>query len=169
MAQVYRYAYGVGALVVTRAEGSGERELASGTGLGDPSWSPDGARLVVSNLEVGANDRLLYIMDANSDGLRPITKPPGVYINPSWSPDGRMIAFAVARRDFDLLWQIFTIDAGGAHEDRLTTSRADDMSPSWAPDGKRIAFARRPRGVCTGAIFIMHSDGSHEGQITRPK
>ena len=57
---------------------------------------------------------------------------------PTWSPDGRWIAF---QRD----GQIFVIDASGRNERRLTTRRPGlhwpASRPAWSPDGRRIAFS----------------------------
>lgn len=57
---------------------------------------------------------------------------------PSWSPDGRQIAFL---RGF----QLFVIDAGGGEPRRvapgLAASGVAAYEPAWSPDGTRIVFA----------------------------
>ena len=66
---------------------------------------------------------------------------PGAW--PSWSPDGRSIAFV---RDS----AVHVIDADGSNEIRLTRGG----SPAWSPDGRRIAFASAE------GISVMNADGS---------
>jgi len=62
---------------------------------------------------------------------------------PSWSPDGKRIAFVrvVEKCRSGCYWRysIWVIDADGRHPHRITPGR-DDGNPSWSPDGKRIAF-----------------------------
>jgi TolB protein len=56
----------------------------------------------------------------------------GGYSRPSWSPDGKMMAYLKGGR-------LFTMKADGTAKRQLTTRPAS--GPSWAPDGKSIAFA----------------------------
>jgi dipeptidyl aminopeptidase/acylaminoacyl peptidase len=86
-----------------------------------------------------------------SDG-KPVLLTPGAHDEylPSWSPDGRLIAF-VTRRGADADWHanfdIYTVQSkdGGA-ERQITSFPGPDDSPdwlsrpSWSPDGTRIAY-----------------------------
>ncbi len=65
--------------------------------------------------------------------------------SPTWSPDGKRIAFVSARhRDWDIdvgANDIFVVSAGGGRRpQRLTKTDGRHATPSWSPDGKRIAF-----------------------------
>jgi len=53
---------------------------------------------------------------------------------PTWSPDGRRIAF-VGDRD------IYVMDVDGSDARRLTNGNFSARGPAWSPDGKRIAFS----------------------------
>lgn len=77
-------------------DGSDLVQLSSG-GVGghEPSWSPDGTRIVFSR--GGDYDQDVYVMDAAGSNVRRLTAWGGLDILPVWSPDGRWIAFASDR------------------------------------------------------------------------
>jgi len=54
---------------------------------------------------------------------------------PSWSPDGREIAFAMDGR-------IWVIPAEGGQAVQVTSGEGYDFEPDWSPDGREIAFSR---------------------------
>ena len=82
-------------------------------------------------------------------------------IFPSWSPDGRRIAFE-SSRDGD--WDIYVMNADGKDIMQITDDDAWDTSPSWSPDGRRIAFVSRRDGDFD--IYVMNADGSGVVQLT---
>src|SRR5205823_3586835 len=62
------------------------------------------------------------------------TSDHSVGINPTWSPDGRRIAFDDGDR-------IMMVDADGSNLRPLTRRRDGfDSDPAWSPDGRVIAF-----------------------------
>ncbi|HEY6836374.1 MAG TPA: S9 family peptidase [Gaiellaceae bacterium] len=61
---------------------------------------------------------------------------------PSWSPDGRRIAFASARHehwDTDLVRDVFVVDANGGEPEQLTGGDSRYEAPAWSADGSTIA------------------------------
>ncbi|MFX0145831.1 MAG: LpqB family beta-propeller domain-containing protein, partial [Candidatus Hodarchaeota archaeon] len=93
----------------------------------------------------------------------PVTSYLGRETYPSFSPDGRQVAFSwngEKRDNFDIYVKL--LDAGPP--DRLTTDPADDLCPAWSPDGRRIAFYRRTQdGV---AIYSVSSRGGSQRTLT---
>jgi Tol biopolymer transport system component len=81
---------------------------------------------------------------------------------PTWSPDGRLIAFqARVRRAF----AIFTVRPNGSGLRRLTSGgRPSEYFPSWAPRGRFIAYTSKRRDGAD-RIFVMRRDGSDEHQF----
>ena len=74
-------------------------------------------------------------------GLKPYVKIWGVNSNPTWSPDGRKLAFISRRTDHSF---IAVYDVATRKVTYISPSVDFDSSPTWSPDGKRIAFIRRP-------------------------
>jgi Tol biopolymer transport system component len=57
---------------------------------------------------------------------------------PSWSPDGRELAFSSLRAG---VWQLFRKDVlSGRPEEQLTTGPEDKIVPSWSGDGRHLVF-----------------------------
>ena len=73
-----------------------------------------------------------------------------------------MIAFQSNR---DGNFEIYTMDARGADQRRLTRNPSNDIAPAWSPDGSRIAFASDRDG--TWDIYSMRADGSDLKQLTK--
>ena len=89
-----------------------------------------------------------YVSPLPQQTLVPVTTYPGSEMYPSFSPDGKQIAFS---------WDgengsnpgIYVKLLGETNALRLTTGT--DLYPAWAPDGKRIAFwrAKPNQGIYT--------------------
>ena len=58
----------------------------------------------------------IYVMDNDGDNLRNLTNNPGDDTDPSWSPDGKQIAFTADRSDRDWNRQIYVMDADGGNQ-----------------------------------------------------
>ena len=82
---------------------------------------------------------------------------------PTWSPDGRTIAFLSDRTGVENLW---IADANGSNpravsKDGRTNDRPQIMvSPAWTPDGNYIVVSKsRPPEPGTFSLFMYHRDG----------
>jgi len=91
-----------------------------------------------------------------------VTSYPGSEMYPSFSPDGKQIAFSWNGEKGDN-FDIYVKLVGETNALRLTTDPAAAAYPAWAPDGKRIAFRRAdPRG----GIYTVSALGGAEQKLS---
>lgn len=81
---------------------------------------------------------------------------------PTWSADGRRIAFTAFRHG---LGELYVMNADGKGQRRLTHNAAHDDHAAWSPDGRRIAFVSMRAG--NAEIYVMNADGSGQTRLTR--
>jgi Tol biopolymer transport system component len=105
----------------------------------------------------------IYVVDADGTGLRRLTTDPAADFDPTWSPDGRRIAYRHETMG-DSTAEIYVMAGNGAHRRNLTRRPGQDHAPAWSPDGK-IAFASVRHGFLP-AIWVMNADGSHQKRLS---
>jgi serine/threonine protein kinase len=137
-------------------------------GACQPSWSPDGARLVFTspcpfNTD-SYRDSSLYIINADGTELTPLNTAPGGDFDPAWSPDGKRIAFTSLR---DGRKEIYVLDIETSNLTRLTASETDEESsqPAWSPFGNQIVFVKKRVGALQ--IWTMTDTGQNQEQVVR--
>ena len=83
----------------------------------------------------------IYAVDA-SRHLVQLTHRSGDYRRPTWSPDGRQIAFGYARDPKQKRYGIYVVNADGSGKRELSRdARHDFWDPAWSPDGRTLAFS----------------------------
>ena len=107
----------------------------------------------------------IYVMDNDGGNQRNLSNNPAEDMDPSWSPDGKWIAFASDREAEWPNYDIYVMGANGGNQRRLTNDRHNDRSPSWSPDGKRIAFVSTRDG--NAGIYVMDADGGNQRRLTK--
>jgi len=99
-----------------------------------PRLSSDGRRVAV---EVGEESQV-WLYDLSRETLTRFTFEGNTNANPTWTPDGKRIAFNSNREGTgNIFWQL--ADGSGGLE-RLATSESTRVPMSWSPDGQLLAF-----------------------------
>jgi Tol biopolymer transport system component len=111
----------------------------------------------------------IYVIRADGSGLRRLTRSPRREDTPTWSPDGKRLAFRVWTRSRDDE-EIYVMNADGSgRHDISRDPDAIDRSPAWAPDGRSIAYATGlddgPDGYLDD-IWLMSPDGGDKRPLT---
>jgi tol-pal system beta propeller repeat protein TolB len=135
--------------------GNGLERLTNGIGgLYAPELSPDGQTIVFTN-----NGNGLWVMDANGENPRAITFRDD--IDPTWSPDGSMIAFASSRSGKR---QLYVMNANGKNVRQVTDLNNMGGRSTWSPDGTKLAFYRGVTG--DHDIYVINVDGTGMERLT---
>lgn len=81
----------------------------------------------------------------------------GTWMSVDLAPAGRQIVF-------DLLGDLYQIDASGGAARALTSGMGFDVQPTYSPDGQWIAFISDRSGADN--VWVMRSDGSDLRQVS---
>jgi Tol biopolymer transport system component len=98
---------------------SGKRFIFPGISKGQPV-------LTIVDVERGRTEREIRLKDLDE------------VLNPTWSPDGRTVAFSALVGGFNDLY-LYDLETNNLR--RLTNDAFTELDPAWSPDGRRLAFA----------------------------
>jgi TolB protein len=145
--------------------GTGFRPISSLSSIDtEPKVNPKTGRdLVFSSGRSGPEQ--IYRMNMDGADLERLTDGTGEAGNPSWHPNGQVIAFAWTRGFAAGAWNIFLMDVA-SHKvmTQLTHGQGRNENPSWSPAGSHLVFASTRSG--RSQIYSMLADGTQVQQLT---
>jgi TolB protein len=125
------------------ADGTNVRRLTNGSSNWFPQYSADATRLTFHVM------RDVHVMNLETKALARLTTDPQNGMHPSWSPDGREIAFMSWRNGRT---ELFRMNADGSGQELLLSMPdGDAVDPRWSPSGDAIAFVHVPSGGVSSA------------------
>jgi tol-pal system beta propeller repeat protein TolB len=156
---------------------AGRTRVLSAAGLNiTPVYSHDGRYVVYSNGSEAGTDLFIVGTDSGSVPQRLTFGRGSDNTSPTFSPDGRQIAFISARSGFP---QIYSMDADGTNTQLLVPFtpgvRSYRTAPDWSPDGRSVAYEQQ-MGDFQVWIFNVRdrepkrltSEGENEGPTWAP-
>ncbi|HET7036958.1 MAG TPA: S9 family peptidase [Thermomicrobiaceae bacterium] len=135
---------------------------------GRPAWSPDGRWIaVVRSNAAGGSDIWLVATDGSGDERR-LVGDAWESRSPSFSPNGRTVAFISGEAGSLDVW---TVPFDGGEPRRLTagTNPLDEprWAPRWSPDGQWIAYVSSRSGERNNDdVWVVSADGTRHRQLT---
>lgn len=125
-------------------------------------WSPDGQELVFEAFDSDTWTYGIYVTAINNFKLMKLELSvvgSAHRGDPTWSPDGKQIAFSQPDAGEYLL---HIANADGSDVRFLTKG----VKPAWSPTGNHIAFLRLHSSGRAGYIFVIDIDGQNLHQLT---
>jgi len=136
----------------------------------DPSWSPDGRKILFTSYIVDPSTTLtpseVYMMDADGSHQEQLTNDKFEKRGATWSPDGTRILFACRLGGKDaagvVTFELCVMDGPYGAITRLTDNSVSELTPTWSPDGRAIVFHKVP----SNTLWVISADGTGETQLT---
>jgi Tol biopolymer transport system component len=128
----------------------------------EPTFSPDGQYLLFVSDRDGI--RALYRMRVDGSGGVKRLSPPdlGPVATPTYSPDGRDIAFVITSPANPELTDIYMMTADGKSLRQMTKDAGKNQHPVFNPDSDRIAFSSNRNG-----LFSIYRLDVATGKVTQ--
>jgi len=128
-----------------------------------PEWNPDpGSNLIAFQKPRERGSRLFSVWTiefVNGEGVKPteiVSAANAAAINPSWSPDGKMLCFTTVldpgrpgqsvSTERETWADIWVVNLDGTNKVNLTNGEYTNVEPTWSPDG-RILFVSNRAGI----------------------
>jgi len=109
----------------------------------------------------------LWIADLDGKNVKRLTADEGAELNPTFSPDGSMVAFT---GQYDGNLDVYVVPVAGGVPTRLTWHPGADVVQSFTPDGSAVMFTSA-RAVFTGRysqLFTVPVKGGIEEPLKLP-
>ncbi len=147
----------------------------------NPSWSPDGRRIVMvgvtNSSSEDADDGVaadLFSVRPDGSDRRNLTRTDDLFeLRPDWAAAPARASVAALRgklvyaKELDSGFQLFTSRADGTAERQITHVTGAAQSPGWSPDGRRVVFEYDYPTDKGCSIAFVDADGGHLTNLGR--
>lgn len=160
-------------LIASSVDGTQKTRITAWTGRGHyphfnaPAWSSVTQQLAYMVDVDGHDNYSIWISSSNGESAKRITPKSTEALYPSWSPDGRRLAFTARLSG---VWEMFVIDVDGTNLTRLTQHTEQNIRSrwggfsSWSPDGAMIYYHAQLAG--TYGIYRIVLDSRAVERVT---
>ena len=131
----------------------------------DPTWSPDGEKILFASYD-RYNSIQLFTIDLDGSNLKQVTQMENLRGRSDWSPDGN---WAVTYAGEPWARELFYFPFDGGEPAQLTPSGGNSQGPSFSPDGRWVVFTAYfgDLGNEDGCeIYIIRTDGTQLARLT---
>jgi TolB protein len=125
------------------------------------AFSSDRVRDKAENTIQQRNVKEIFIADYDGANQRRVTVNRQLNVFPSWSPDGRAIAYTSYRRGYP---DIFISLIYQGTMETPPNGQGQNWLPVFSPDGTRLAFTSNRDG--NSEVYVMNRDGSGVRRLT---
>jgi TolB protein len=154
------YATGNPEIVIQSLEKESAVRIAHGGINITPTWVPENTGKLAATLSTSGDEEIYLLTEAGKIDKR-VTNSWGIDVSPSFSPDGRQMAFVSKRSGTP---QIYIKDLESSEVRRLTFEGNYNTEPDWSPDGDVIAYSAMENGKAD--ICVIGVDGEGRKQLT---
>jgi Tol biopolymer transport system component len=128
------------------------------------AWSRDGATIAFAHGVEGRTG--LYVVPASGGVPVEVPVPAKGFsvVQPSWSPGGGRIAYAVVTGTLRTPARLWTVGRDGSDPSPVTDGRHQDLQPVWSADGSRIFFVSDRAGSLDVWSVRVDTSGRPQGE-----
>lgn len=147
-----------GARIWVRRPGEAPREVTEGPSDTQPTWSPDGRRLVYTRFDARTGPTLQWL-DPGSDARGSYGRGRSAV----FSPDGEWIVYSGLTSQG---WRLRRMRFDGAGKRSLGSSGFEENDPAFSPDGRYVVFAAmKDERTPVSRLFVRSVDGKADRQL----
>ena len=125
------------------------------------AWSPDGKKLLVTQLVSGF--RQLFILAGEDREIRRVTRGPAVHTDGCFGPDGRLVMVSTRIKGGRPRSRLMITAPGGGRAKEYTPGPAD-YAPACAPDGSAVVWVTV---TSRGRDIMMSRSPVLDGEVRR--
>lgn len=106
----------------------------------------------------------LWVADADGEGAQPALTSPEPIISPSWSPEGRQLAYVSFESRKPV---VYVHDVASGKRRLVANFRGSNSAPAWSPDGRSLAVTLSRDGGSQLYTLDVTTAGSEPRRLTQ--